>query len=83
MERHAGTGAADTGHLFHGTRGGPLAHATFNKAWNRGMLRLRLIGLTPHMMRQVAATLYFAVPPGGYGVVAALLCDKLRTVEKF
>lgn len=87
IERHAATGAgsadADAGHLFPGTRGGPLARATFNKAWNRGMSRIGLTGLTPHMMRHVAATLYLAVHPGGYGVVAALLCDKLRTVETF
>ncbi|WP_273525166.1 tyrosine-type recombinase/integrase [Rhodosalinus sediminis] len=83
IARHAATGAADTGALFPGTRGGALSRTTFNKAWNRGMSRLGLPGLTPHTMRHVAATLYLAVHPGGYDVVAALLCDTVRSVENF
>jgi hypothetical protein len=35
------------------------------------------------MMRHVVATLHLAVHPGDYSVVAALLCDSFRTVEKF
>ena len=35
------------------------------------------------MMRHVVATLHLAVHPGDYAVVAALLCDSVRTVEKF
>jgi hypothetical protein len=35
------------------------------------------------MMRHVVATLHLAVHPGDYAVVAALLCDSIRTVEKF
>ncbi|MDR9395808.1 MAG: tyrosine-type recombinase/integrase [Roseovarius sp.] len=83
IARHAAHGCRDDGFLFPGTRGGPMPRSTFNKAWNRGMGRLGLNGLTPHMMRHVAATLYLAVQPGDYGVVAALLCDTLRAVEKF
>ena len=62
---------------------GPVSRALVNKAWNRGMARLGLTGLTPHMMRHVGATLYLARHPGDYAVVAALLADKLRTVEQF
>jgi hypothetical protein len=35
------------------------------------------------MMRHVGATLYLARHPGDYAVVAALLADKLCTVETF
>ena len=83
IERHEETGCADDGALLPGTRGGYLSRATFNKCWNRGMARLGLAGLTPHMMRHVAATLYLAAHPGDYPVVAALLCDELKTVKQF
>lgn len=83
IARHKKTGCRDTDALFPGTRGGYLTRSTFNKCWNRGMSRLGLTGLTPHMMRHVAATLYLAVHPGDYHVVAALLCDELKTVEQF
>jgi len=62
---------------------GPTCRQTLNRAWNRGMARLGLAGLTPHVMRHVDATIYLARHPGDYPVVAALLCDSLRTVEKF
>ena len=62
---------------------GPACRQTINRAWNRGMARLGLRGLTPHLMRHVDATIYLAKHPGDYAVVAALLCDGLRTVEKF
>ncbi|KRS16919.1 tyrosine-type recombinase/integrase [Roseovarius indicus] len=83
IARHKKTGCRDTDALFPGTRGGYLTRSTFNKCWNRGMSRLGLTGLTPHTMRHVAATLYLAVHPGDYHVVAALLCDELKTVEHF
>ncbi|MGG7646391.1 tyrosine-type recombinase/integrase [Rhodovulum sp. YNF3179] len=83
IERHKTTGCHDNGALFPGTRGGSLSRAGFNKAWNRAMARLGLTGLTPHMMRHVAATLYLARHPGDYPVIAALLCDSYRTVERF
>ena len=35
------------------------------------------------MMRHVVATLHLAIHPGDYAVVAALLCDSIRTIEKF
>lgn len=71
-------------HLFPALTGnGPVSRGLINKAWNRGMARLGLTGLTPHMMRHVGATIYLARWPGGYEVVAALLADKLSTVEKF
>ena len=70
--------------LFPGSTGtGPVCRQLVNKAWNRGMARLGLRGLTPHVMRHVDATLYLAKHPGDYAVVAALLCDSPRTVEKF
>jgi len=62
---------------------GPACRQTINRVWNRGMARLGLRGLTPHLMRHVDATIYLAKHPGDYAVVAALLCDGLRTVEKF
>jgi integrase len=83
IARHEQSGCVEDGALFPGTRGGYLSRTTFNKCWNRGMARLGLTGLTPHMMRHVAATLYLAVHPGDYPVVAALLCDELKTVETF
>ena len=71
-------------HLFPALSGpGAVSRQLINKAWNRGMARLGLTGLTPHMMRHVAATLYLAKNPGDYAVVAALLADSLRTVETF
>jgi integrase len=74
----------DNDHLFPALKGsGPVSRALINKAWNRGMARLGLTGLTPHMMRHVDATIYLARHPGDYAVVAALLADKLSTVETF
>ncbi|MBP0484515.1 hypothetical protein [Sagittula salina] len=71
-------------HLFPALSGaGAVSRQLINKAWNRGMARLGITGLTPHMMRHVAATLYLARNPGDYPVVAALLADSLRTVETF
>ena len=66
-----GISAESNDHLFPGTRSGaPVSRGLLNKAWNRGMSRLGLPGLTPHMMRHVAATLFLARNPGNYGVVA-------------
>ncbi|WP_417809880.1 hypothetical protein [Thioclava sp.] len=71
-------------YLFPGTKSGaPISRGTFNKTWNRGMSRIGVIGLSPHLMRHVGATLYIAQYPGAYGVVADLLCDKIGTVEAF
>lgn len=71
-------------HLFPALSGaGPISRSLVNKCWNRGMARLGLTGLTPHMLRHVAATIYLARHPGDYAVVAALLADSLRTVETF
>ena len=83
-EDEASAAFCDNDHLFPALDGsGPVSRALVNKAWNRGMARLGLTGLTPHMMRHVGATLYLARHPGDYAVVAALLADKLRTVETF
>ncbi|MFC2968059.1 hypothetical protein [Acidimangrovimonas pyrenivorans] len=64
-------------------KGQPVSRSTLNKAWNRGMSRLGLTDMTPHMMRHVGATIYIAENPGQYGVVADLLADKLDTVQSF
>ena len=75
---------ANNDYLVPGRTGhGPACRQTVNHAWNRGMARLGLPGLTPHLMRHVDATIYLAKHPGDYAVVAALLCDSPRTVEKF
>lgn len=44
---------------------------------------LGLTGLTPHVMRHVCATIYLAKRPGDCVTVAALLGDRLSTVEAF
>lgn len=75
---------ANNDYLVPGRTGhGPACRQTVNHAWNRGMARLGLPGLTPHLMRHVDATIYLAKHPGDYAFVAALLCDSPRTVEKF
>ena len=71
-------------YLFPGTiRAEPICRQTLNTAWNRGMARLGLPGMTPHMMRHVAATVFLARYPGQYGTVADLLGDRPETVEAF
>ena len=76
--------AIESLHLFPGVDGRrAISRGTFNKVWNRGMRRLGLAGLTPHMMRHVTATLYLAKHPGDYATVAAFLGDSVRTVEQF
>ncbi|WGT52598.1 hypothetical protein [Thioclava nitratireducens] len=71
-------------YLFPGIKSGEaISRGTFNKFWNRGMSRIGVIGLNPHLMRHVGATLYIAQNPGAYGVVADLLGDKLDTVQAF
>ena len=62
---------------------GILSRQSFNRIWNRCIARLGIPGLQPHMMRHVAATLWLAANPGDYATVAAFLCDKVKTVEKF
>lgn len=64
-------------------RNGAICRQTLNHVWNKAMRRIGLPGLTPHMMRHVTATLWLAAHPGDYATVAALLCDSIRTVEKF
>ncbi|MDV7141756.1 hypothetical protein R3X27_03575 [Tropicimonas sp. TH_r6] len=84
VEVEEGKDAPETPHMFPGeTVNRVMSRGTYNKAWNRAMRRLGLQGLTPHMMRHVAATIYLAKHPGAYEVVAALLGDSVRTVEKF
>ncbi|SDY83888.1 phage integrase family protein [Citreimonas salinaria] len=78
---HADRGAHDNDYLLPGTRGGTVCRQI--KAWNRGMDCLGLTGMTPHMMRHVAATIFLARHPGQYGTVADLLGDRPETVEAF
>ncbi|MCX8226322.1 MAG: hypothetical protein OTI35_09625, partial [Sulfitobacter sp.] len=81
---HIDRGAADNVHLFPGSRvSEPVCRQTLNTAWNRGVARLGLTGMTPHMMRHVAASVFLARHPGHYGAVADLLGDKTNTVEAF
>lgn len=79
---HARRGYADNDFLFPG-EGGPLSRQSFNGVWNDAARLVGAPGLTPHMMRHVAATVYLAEHPGDYAVVAALLRDTARTVEQF
>jgi hypothetical protein len=84
IERHKETGSRDNDCLLPAVDGeGPVCRQLVNRSWNRGMRALGLPGLTPHMMRHVTATLYLAVHPGAYEVVAAILCDEVGTVEDF
>ncbi|RKF12401.1 site-specific integrase [Roseovarius spongiae] len=62
---------------------GVLSRQMYNRIWNRCVDRLGVPGLQPHMMRHVAATIWLAANPGDYATVAAFLCDKISTVEKF
>lgn len=62
---------------------GMLSRQTYNKVWNRCVSRIGIPGLKPHLMRHVAATIWLAANPGDYATVAAFLCDKVSTVEKF
>lgn len=84
LEMHAGRNAANDIHLFPGTKDSkPVCRQALNSAWNRGVARLGLTGMTPHMMRHVAATVFLARHPGQYGAVADLLGDRPETVEAF
>lgn len=62
---------------------GVLSRQSFNRIWNRSVARLGVPGLEPHLMRHVVATIWLAANPGDYATVAAFLCDKISTVEKF
>ncbi len=62
---------------------GVLSRQSFNRIWNRCVSRLGVPGLEPHLMRHVVATIWLAANPGDYATVAAFLCDKISTVEKF
>lgn len=62
---------------------GVLSRQSFNRVWNRCVARLGVPGLEPHLMRHVVATIWLAANPGDYATVAAFLCDKISTVEKF
>jgi len=62
---------------------GVLSRQSLNRVWNRSVARLGVPGLKPHMMRHVLATIWLAANPGDYATVAAFLCDKVSTVEKF
>jgi hypothetical protein len=62
---------------------GLLSRHTYNKVWNKCVERLGVPGLHPHLMRHVLATIWLAANPGDYATVAAFLCDKVSTVEKF
>tara|TARA_R110002110_G_scaffold231830_4_gene447553 strand:- start:1742 stop:2863 length:1122 start_codon:yes stop_codon:yes gene_type:complete len=84
LEIHADSQVANDVHLFPGSRDArPICRQTLNTAWNKGMARLGLIGMTPHMLRHVAATVFLARHPGKYGAVADLLGDRPETVEAF
>ena len=84
LEMHAGRHSFNDTHLFPGAVASePICRQTLNRAWNKGMARLGLTGMTPHMMRHVAATVFLARHPGQYGAVADLLGDRPETVEAF
>lgn len=84
LELNAGNSEFEATHLFPGMAGAvPICRQTLNKTWNKGVAQLGLTGLTPHMMRHVAATVFLARHPGQYGTVADLLGDRLETVEAF
>ena len=68
--------------LFPGAAG-PISVQTLARVWATGMEIIGVPDLTPHMMRHVAATIYLALHPGGYDVVAALLRDDPETVRRF
>ncbi|WP_322896140.1 MULTISPECIES: tyrosine-type recombinase/integrase [unclassified Yoonia] len=74
----------DNDFLFPGSSAvGAVSRQTINKTWNLGMNRLGVIGMTPHMMRHVAATILLARYPGQYSAAADLLGDSTETVEAF
>lgn len=84
LEMHGGRHALNDTHLFPGAVSSePICRQTLNTAWNRGIARLGLTGMTPHMMRHVTATMFLARHPGQYGTVADLLGDRTETVEAF
>lgn len=85
LEMHADPAAPQEDiYLFPGANGAdPISRQTLNSTWNRGIARLGLTGMTPHMMRHVAATIFLARHPGQYGTVADLLGDRPETVEAF
>lgn len=62
---------------------GILSRQGYNRIWNKCVERLGVPGLQPHLMRHVMATIWLAANPGDYETVAAFLCDKVSTVEKF
>jgi len=82
IEIHTDRGFTDNGQLFPGENGA-VSRQCFNDIWRMAACRIGVPGLTPHMMRHVAATVYLAVHPGDYATVAALLRDTLKTVEQF
>jgi integrase len=84
LKMYADSKVANDIHLFPGIRDArPVCRQTLNTAWNRGITRLGLTGMTPHLMRHVAATVFLARHPGKYGAVADLLGDRPETVEAF
>ena len=85
LEMHTDQGEVHENiHLFPGAQWAePACRQTLNTAWNRGVARLGLTGMTPHMMRHVTATIFLARHPGQYGTVADLLGDRPETVEAF
>ncbi len=84
LELHAARNWTPNIYLFPGSsENETICRQTLNTAWNRGVARLGLTGMTPHMMRHFAATVFLARHPGQYGAVADLLGDRPETVEAF
>ncbi len=84
LEMHADSKITNDMYFFPGSiEGQPISRQTLNTAWNHGVTCLGLTGMTPHMMRHVAATMFLARHPGQYGVVADLLGDRPETIEAF